>query len=82
MVTSQANYPIREKVAASVLKAGSRTFFFDVQIATNDKKYLKITESRAPKEGEEKGIRVSMVLFPEDAQNFQERLSEMLGHLG
>lgn len=62
-----------------MVKAGKRNFFFDVYVTSNSKKYLKITESRVPKEGEEKGQRSSFILFPEDIQNFHTTLSEMVG---
>lgn len=72
---------VREKVKSSMLKCGKRTYFFDVQVASNKRRYLKITESQVPQEGEEKGKRSSFVLFPEDAQNFKIRLDEIVGCL-
>ena len=38
-------------IKSSVLKMGAKTIFFDVNLAANDKKYLKITESRFAGEG-------------------------------
>ena len=67
-------------VKTSILKCGRKTFFFDVNLASNDKKYLKITESRFVKEGEAPK-RSSFVLFPEDAMNFQEQVKEMASAL-
>ncbi|EKD57715.1 MAG: hypothetical protein ACD_57C00173G0003, partial [uncultured bacterium] len=32
-------------IKSSILKMGAKTIFFDVNLAANDKKYLKITES-------------------------------------
>lgn len=68
------------KVKSSTLKAGKRTFFFDVNVASNDTKYLKITESRFVEEGKDR-IRNSVVLFPEDVAGFQEILKESAGYL-
>lgn len=68
------------KVKSSTLKAGKRTFFFDVNIASNDTKYLKITESRFVEEGKDR-IRNSVVLFPEDVAPFQDILKESIAHL-
>jgi hypothetical protein len=70
----------KKPIQTSILKLGKRTFFFDVNIASNNKKYLKVTESRLVGDnGETK--RSSFVLFPEDVTNFQTSLVEMVGHL-
>ena len=71
----------RIALKSSVLKAGKRTFFFDVHLASNDKRYLKITESRVPEEGEEKGKRSSFVIFPDNIQDFLGRLEESAKYL-
>lgn len=69
-----------EKVKTSMLRAGRRTIFFDVSKASNDKHYLKITESRFVGEGDEK-VRNSLVLFPEDVVGFQQNLKDIVGYL-
>ena len=69
------------KIKSSTLKCGKRTFFFDVNLASNDKKYLKITESRFVEEGKDR-IRNSVVLFAEDIGDFAKNLNEMTGYLG
>lgn len=51
---------IKKPIKSLMVKAGKRNFFFDIYIASNSKKYLKITESRVPKEGEEKGQRSTL----------------------
>lgn len=66
---------------SSVLKAGKRTFFFDVHLASNDKRYLKITESRVPEVGEEKGKRSSFIIFPETIQDFLGKIEESAKYL-
>ncbi len=70
---------LKKPIKSSMVKAGKRNFFFDVYIASNSKKYLKITQTQVPREGEEKGQRSSFILFPEDVQNFHTTLSEMIG---
>lgn len=70
----------KKPVQSSVLKCGKRTYFFDVYLASNNKNYLKITESRFVEEGQERK-RNSMLLFPDDALNFQSRLNEIVSHL-
>ena len=66
---------------SSLVKAGKRNFFFDVHLATSGKRYLKITETRVPEEGEVKGKRSSFVIFPENVQEFQARLEETAKYL-
>ena len=70
----------KSKINSSTLKAGKRTFFFDVNVASNDTKYLRITESRFVEEGKDR-IRNSVVLFPEDVAGFQDILKESIGYL-
>lgn len=72
---------IKEPVKSSVLKCGKRTYFFDVQLASNAKNYLKITESKFMGEGAERK-RNSFILFSQDLQNFQENLKEIAGFMG
>lgn len=71
---------VKKPVKTSMLKCGKRTYFFDVNLASNNKKYLKITESKFEGEGQERK-RNSFLLFPEDAVNFQSRLNEIVEHL-
>ena len=67
-------------VKSSTLKAGAKTFFFDVNVASNDKKYLKITESRFSGEGNDR-VRNSVVVFPEQIQEFAKNLKDMVSSL-
>lgn len=71
---------IKNQVKSSKFRIGSKTFFFDVNLAANNKKYLKVTESRFVGEGEDR-VRNSVVLFPEHIQDFQKNLKEMIGYL-
>lgn len=68
------------KIKTSMLRAGRKTIFFDVNKASNDKHYLKITESRFVGEGDEK-VRNSLVLFPEEVDSFQKNLKDIVGYL-
>ena len=64
------------------VKAGSRTYFFDVESAKADtnRKYLKITESRFVGEGKERE-RTIVIVFPEHVSEFAEAVSEMAAKL-
>ena len=69
----------REKKSRMV-KASGRTYFFDLKETEEGKKYLLLTESRRTKDGQE-FLRSTMVLFPEQAQEFGEALGEMTAKL-
>lgn len=71
---------LKKPVKTSILKCGKRTYFFDVNLASNNKKYLKISESRFVEEGQDRK-RNTFVLFPDDVVNFQSRLNEIVEHL-
>lgn len=64
-------------VKTSKFRIGAKTFFFDVNSASNNKNYLKITESRFMGEGKDR-VRNSVILFPEDIRDFQKNLKEMV----
>lgn len=70
----------KQSVKSSVLKCGKKTFFFDIFVASNNKKYLKITESSFIDEAGGRK-RNTFLLFPEDFKNFQSQLNEMSGEL-
>jgi hypothetical protein len=65
-----------KNTADKILKCGERTYFFDVKEARNGNKYLKITESRFVKEGEERK-RNSLTLFKEDIEGFKKIIQEI-----
>ena len=67
-------------VKSQTFRIGSRTFFFDVNVASNNKKYLRVTESRFMGDGKDR-VRNSVVLFPEDIQDFSKNLKEVAGYL-
>ncbi|OGD84743.1 hypothetical protein A2165_03190 [Candidatus Curtissbacteria bacterium RBG_13_40_7] len=69
-----------KNVKSSVLKMGAKTLFFDVNLAANDKKYLKITESRFTGEGNDR-VRNSVVLFPENIEGCEKSLKEVVSYL-
>lgn len=68
-------------IKSAILKAGRKTFFFDISLASNNKRYLRITQSMMPEEEGGERKRASIILFPENIANFQSRLSEMVGDL-
>lgn len=68
------------KIKSSHIRFGRRTYFFDVNESENQKRYLKITESQFLGEGKDR-IYNSFILWPQDVENFQKNLSEVVGYL-
>ena len=62
------------------VKAGSKTYFFDLKETREGKRYLVITESRFQGEGKDHE-RVSIVVFPEHAQEFLVAIQQMVRKL-
>ena len=58
------------------VKAGAKTYFFDIKETKDNKPYLVITESRFKGEGKTRE-RVSMSVFPESAEEFAEAVGTM-----
>jgi hypothetical protein len=68
-------------IKSTHVRFGKRTYFFDVNISANDKKYLKITESQFLEEGKPRKYN-SFILFPENVADFQKNLVEAIAQLG
>ncbi len=69
-----------EEGDSMTVKAGAKTYFFDVKMTKQDKPYLVITESRFKGEGEQR-VRVSMSIFPEQATEFAEAVQSMTARI-
>ena len=65
----------RENMSKTV-KAGAKTYFFDLKLTKEEKPYLVITESRFKGDNEERE-RSSIILFQEHAVDFLVALNEM-----
>ena len=70
----------KNTVKSANFRIGSKTFFFDVNTASNDQKYLKVTESRFMGEGQDR-VRSSVVVFPNEVKDFQANLKDIIGYL-
>lgn len=64
-------------VESRQIRAGARTYFFDVALTSDGKRYLKITESRFKGENDQRE-RTSILVFPEQAEEFLEVLTDLL----
>ena len=58
-----------KSVKTSMLKCGKRTYFFDINLASNNKRYLRVTESRFQEEEKDR------------IRKFQDNLKEAVGYL-
>ena len=68
----------REEVYSKAVKAGKRTYFFDVKATRNNDYYLTITESKKKfdKDGNASFEKHKIFLYKEDFEKFAEGLSE------
>ena len=66
---------------SKIVKAGGKTYFFDLKQTKEGKSYLIITESRFLGEDKERE-RVSIMVFPDHAQDFLAATQEMVMKLG
>ena len=68
--------PIREEIFSKAVRAGKRTYFFDVKATRRNEYYLTITESkkRFSKEGQPFYEKHKIFLYKEDFEKFAEGL--------
>ena len=73
----------RDEIYSKSLRAGRRTYFFDVRSTRADDFYLTITESK--REFNENGTpfykKHKIYLYKEDFQNFKEHLNELTNYI-
>jgi hypothetical protein len=69
---------IKEEIFTKVVRAGKRTYFFDVKATRKDDYYLTITESkkRLGKEGKVFYEKHKIFLYKEDFEKFSEGLKD------
>jgi hypothetical protein len=65
---------------SKTVKAGVKTYFFDIKETREGKRYLIITESRFKGEGSERE-RASIIVFPEHVKAFADTVSQMANKL-
>jgi len=72
---------VTDAVASKIVKAGGRTYFFDVKRTKEGQPYLVITESRFQGAGKDRE-RVSLTVFAEHAKEFLKAVEEAATKLG
>jgi hypothetical protein len=75
---------IKEEIFTKVVRAGKRTYFFDVKATRKDDYYLTITESkkRLGKEGKVFYEKHKIFLYKEDFEKFSEGLKDAVEYIG
>ena len=73
----------REEIFSKVVRAGKRTYFFDVKSTKANDYYLTITESkkRFGEDGKFFYEKHKLFLYKEDFEKFSNGLSEAIGHI-
>ncbi len=73
----------REEIFSKVVRAGKRTYFFDVKATRKDDYYLTITESKKifDKDGRFHFEKHKLFLYKEDFQKFEEGLTDAIGYI-
>jgi hypothetical protein len=74
----------KEEIFTKVVRAGKRTYFFDVKATRRDDYYLTITESkkRLGKEGKVFYEKHKIFLYKEDFEKFSEGLKDAVDYIG
>jgi hypothetical protein len=75
---------IKEEIFTKIVRAGKRTYFFDVKATRKDDYYLTITESkkRLGKEGKVFYEKHKIFLYKEDFEKFTDGLRDAVAFIG
>lgn len=73
----------REEIYSKAVRAGKRTYFFDVKATRNNDYYLTITESkkRFDTDGNQNFEKHKIFLYKEDFEKFAEGLDEVVAYI-
>jgi hypothetical protein len=84
VINGQEEKFIKEEIFTKVVRAGKRTYFFDVKATRKDDYYLTITESkkRLGKEGKVFYEKHKIFLYKEDFEKFTEGLKDAVTYIG
>ena len=84
VINGQEEKLIKEEIFTKVVRAGKRTYFFDVKATRKDDYYLTITESkkRLGKEGKVFYEKHKIFLYKEDFEKFTEGLKDAVTYIG
>jgi hypothetical protein len=69
------------EVYSKVVRAGKRTYFFDVKATKGNDLYVVLTESKKITEGRDNFEKHKLFLYKEDFDKFQEGLEDVLNKI-
>lgn len=71
------------EIFSKAIKAGKRTYFFDVKSTRNDDYYLSITESKKKieQDGKFTYVKHKIFLYKEDFEKFRDGLDEVMKYI-
>jgi hypothetical protein len=74
---------VRDDIFSKAVRAGKRTYFFDVKSTRNNDLYLTITESkkRTHDDGRQTFEKHKLFLYKEDFEKFAEGLLDTIDHI-
>ncbi len=78
---NEDRYNDREEIFSKRIRAGKRTYFFDVKATRNSDYYITITESKRNKFDEGSFQKTKIHLYKEDFNKFTEALGETINHV-
>ncbi|TNE82391.1 MAG: DUF3276 family protein [Bacteroidetes bacterium] len=70
----------REEIFSKKIRAGKRTYFFDVKSTRGNDYYITITESKK-KQDSGMYVKHKIFLYKEDFNKFMDALNETVGHV-
>jgi len=73
----------QNEIYSKVVRAGKRTYFFDIKSTKGNDLYITLTESKKTfgNEGEENYQKHKIFLYKEDFEKFREGLDEVLNKI-
>ena len=75
------NRDSQEEIFSKRVRAGKRTYFFDVKATRNNDYYITITESKRSKFDDGNFVKMKINLYKEDFNKFSDGLAETIGHV-
>jgi len=83
VINGQEEKTIKEEIFTKIVRAGKRTYFFDVKATRKDDYYLTITESkkRLGKEGKVFYEKHKIFLYKEDFEKFSDGLKDAVTYI-
>lgn len=75
------NRDSQEEIFSKRVRAGKRTYFFDVKATRNNDYYITITESKRSKFDDGNFIKMKIHLYKEDFNKFSDGLTETIDHV-